>query len=135
MVDEAIRLCPEPLVTLQAECHPYLDQSKVIEACRQRGLVLTAYCPLARGRLAGDPVLAEIAHRTGKTFAQVALRWLMQQKIIAAIPRSSNAKRIAENLDVFDFELSDDDMRRIGALKRPDGRIANPIGRAPVWDA
>ena len=135
MVDEAIRLCPEPLVTLQAECHPYLDQSKVIEACRQRGLVLTAYCPLARGRLAGDPVLADIARRTGKTFAQVALRWLVQQKIIAAIPRSSNAKRIAENLDVFDFELSDDDMRRIGALKRPNGRIANPIGRAPVWDA
>ena len=58
----------------------------------------------------------------------------MQQKIIAAIPRSSNPARIAENLDVFDFELSDDDMRWIGALKRPDGRIANPAGRAPAWD-
>jgi 2,5-diketo-D-gluconate reductase B len=134
MLDEAIRLCPEPLVTLQAECHPYLDQSKVIEACRRRGLVLTAYCPLARGRLNGDPVLADIARRTGKTFAQVALRWLMQQKIVAAIPRSSNPERIAQNLDVFDFVLSDDDMRRIGALKRPDGRIANPAGRAPAWD-
>ena len=134
MLDEAIRLCPEPLVTLQAECHPYLDQTKVIEACRQRGLVLTAYCPLGRGRLQGDPVLADIAQRTGKTFAQVALRWLMQQGVIAAIPRSSNAARIAQNIDVFDFELSNDDMRRIGALKRPDGRIANPIGRAPQWD-
>ncbi len=58
----------------------------------------------------------------------------MQQDIIAAIPRSSNAARIAENIDVFDFELADDDMRRIGALARPDGRIANPTGRAPVWD-
>jgi 2,5-diketo-D-gluconate reductase B len=134
LLDEAIRLCPEPLVTLQAECHPYLDQTTLIEACRRRGLVLTAYCPLARGRLQGDPVLADIARRTGRTFAQVALRWLVQQKIIAAIPRSSNATRIAENLDVFDFELSDDDMRRIGALKRPDGRIANPAGRAPAWD-
>jgi diketogulonate reductase-like aldo/keto reductase len=134
MLDEAIRLCPEPLVTLQAECHPYLDQTKVIAACRQRGLVLTAYCPLARGRLNGDPVLAEIARRTGKTFAQVALRWLMQQEIIAAIPRSSNATRIAQNIDVFDFELTDDDMRRIKALARPDGRIANPGGRAPAWD-
>jgi 2,5-diketo-D-gluconate reductase B len=134
MLDEAIRLCPEPLVTLQVECHPYLDQTKVIAACRERGVVLTAYCPLARGRLAGDPVLAEIGERHGKTCAQVALRWLMQQNVIAAIPRSSNAGRIAENVDVFDFELNEDDMRRISALKRPDGRTANPVGRAPVWD-
>jgi diketogulonate reductase-like aldo/keto reductase len=134
MLDEAIRLCPEPMVTLQVECHPYLDQSKVIAACRERGLVLTAYCPLARGDLVNDPVLAEIAKRTGKTFAQVALRWLMQQNIIAAIPRSSNPVRIAQNIDVFDFKLSDDDMRRIGNLKKPNGRIANPAGRAPQWD-
>ena len=134
MLDEAIRLCPEPLVTLQAECHPYLDQTKVIAACRARGLVLTAYCPLSRGRLQGDPVLTEIGKRKGKTFAQVALRWLMQQGVIAAIPRSSNAERIAQNIDVFDFTLDDDEMRRIGALKRADGRTANPIGRAPVWD-
>ncbi len=134
MLDEAIALCPEPLVTLQAECHPYLDQSKVIAACRARGLILTAYCPLARGRIQGDAVLAEIGRRYGKTCAQVALRWLMQQSVIAAIPRSSNAARIAENIDVFDFELSDDDMRRIKALARPGGRTANPAGRAPVWD-
>jgi diketogulonate reductase-like aldo/keto reductase len=134
MLDEAIRLCPEPLVTLQVECHPYLDQSKVIAACRERGLVLTAYCPLARGGLVNDSVLTEIARRTGKTFAQVALRWLMQQDIIAAIPRSSNPVRIAQNIDLFDFELSDGDMRRIGNLKKPNGRIANPAGRAPQWD-
>jgi 2,5-diketo-D-gluconate reductase B len=134
MLDDAIRLCPEPLVTLQAECHPYLDQTKVIAACRARGLVLTAYCPLARGRLHGDPVLAEIAKRKGKTFAQVALRWLVQQGMIAAIPRSSNPARIAQNIDVFDFALDDEDMQRIGALKRADGRIADPRGRAPVWD-
>jgi 2,5-diketo-D-gluconate reductase B len=134
MLDEAIKLCPEPLVTLQAECHPYLDQSKVIAACRARGLVLTAYCPLGRGRLHDDPVLVEIAKRKGKTFAQVALRWLMQHGIIAAIPRSSNPQRIAQNLDVFDFALDDDEMRRIGALKRADGRIADPHGRAPKWD-
>ena len=134
MLDEAIRLCPEPLVTLQVECHPYLDQSKVIAACRERGLVLTAYCPLARGRIKGDTVLTDIGQRYGKTGAQVALRWLMQQDVITAIPRSSNTARIAENIDVFDFELDEEDVRRIGTLKRPDGRTANPIGRAPVWD-
>jgi 2,5-diketo-D-gluconate reductase B len=134
MIDEAIGLCPEPLVTLQAECHPYLDQTKVIEACRKRGLVLTAYCPLACGRLIGDPVLADIARRLGKTVAQVALRWLMQQTVVAAIPRSSNATRIAENIDVFDFELGVADMARIAALKRPDGRTYNPTDRAPQWD-
>jgi diketogulonate reductase-like aldo/keto reductase len=84
--------------------------------------------------LQGDPVLTEIGKRKGKTFAQVALRWLMQQGVVAAIPRSSNAARIAQNIDVFDFTLDDDEMRRIGALKRADGRTANPIGRAPQWD-
>jgi diketogulonate reductase-like aldo/keto reductase len=120
-------------VTLQVECHPYLDQSKVIAACRERGLVLTAYCPLARGRIKGDPVLTDIGRRYGKTGAQVALCWLMQQDIIAAIPRSSNAVRVGENIDLFDFTLDNDDMRRIGALKRRDGRTANPAGRAPAW--
>jgi 2,5-diketo-D-gluconate reductase B len=134
MLDDAIALCPEPLVTLQVECHPYLDQSKVIAACRERGMVLTAYCPLARGRIEGDPVLTDIGRRHGKSCAQVALRWLMQQQMVAAIPRSSNAARVAENIGVFDFELDDEDMRRIGELKRRDGRTANPVGRAPLWD-
>lgn len=134
LVEEARRLCSEPLATLQAEYHPYLDQSKVLEACRRWGMVFTAYCPLARGRLFNDPVLGEIARTKGKTIAQVALRWLMQQGNIAAIPRSANPKHMAESLQVFDFELTGDEMRRISALKRADGRIANPKGRAPVWD-
>ncbi|MGQ0752053.1 MAG: aldo/keto reductase [Betaproteobacteria bacterium] len=134
LLEEALRLCPEPLVTLQAEYHPYLDQSKVLAYCRSKGLVFTAYCPLARGRLFNDPMLREIAEKKGKTLAQVALRWLMQQGNIAAIPRSSNPKHIAESLDVFDFELTAEEMQRVFALKRPDGRIANPKGRAPAWD-
>jgi len=134
LLEEAIPLCPEPLVTLQAEYHPYLDQSKVLAACRRLGLIFTAYCPLARGRLFNDPVLGEIAESKGKTIAQVALRWLMQQENIAAIPRSANPQHFTESLQVFDFELTQDEMRRICALKRPDGRIANPRGRAPEWD-
>ena len=134
LVEEARRLCPEPLVTLQAEYHPYLDQSKVLAACRRWGMVFTAYCPLARGRLFKDPVLAEIARKKERTVAQVALRWLVQQGNIAPIPRSSDAKHMAESLQVFDFELTAEEMARIAALKRPDGRIANPKGRAPAWD-
>jgi 2,5-diketo-D-gluconate reductase B len=134
MTEEAMRLCPEPLVTLQAEYHPYLDQSKVLAFCRRAGLVFTAYCPLGRGRLFKEPVIAEIARAKGRTIAQVALRWLAQQGNIAPIPRSSNPRHMAESLDIFDFELSEDEMKRIFALKRPDGRIANPAGRAPKWD-
>jgi diketogulonate reductase-like aldo/keto reductase len=134
MTEEAMRLSPEPLVTLQAEYHPYLDQSKVLAFCRKAGLVFTAYCPLGRGRLFKDPVVAEIARAKGRTVAQVALRWLVQQGNIAPIPRSSNPQHMAESLDVFSFTLTDDEMKRIFALKRPDGRIANPAGRAPKWD-
>ncbi|HET6493184.1 MAG TPA: aldo/keto reductase, partial [Burkholderiales bacterium] len=134
LLEEALHLCPEPLVSLQAEYHPYLDQSKVLAYCRKVGLIFTAYCPLARGRLFKDPVLDNIASSKGKTIAQIALRWLMQQGNIAAIPRSSNPRHIAESLDVFDFELTAEEMKRIFALKRPDGRIANPKGRAPAWD-
>jgi 2,5-diketo-D-gluconate reductase B len=135
LLDEAIRLCPEQLDALQAEYHPYLDQSKLLEACRRRGLIFVAYCPLARGRLLGDPVIGDIARRKGKTAAQVALRWLVQQDSVVAIPRSSSPERIASNIDVFGFALADDEMSRIHALERPDGRIANPAGRAPLWDA
>jgi 2,5-diketo-D-gluconate reductase B len=134
LLDQAIALCPEPLVTLQAEYHPYLDQTTLLNACRARGLIYTAYCPLGRGRLFKDPVLGEIARTKSKTIAQVALRWLVQKGIVAPIPRSSNPSRLAENLAVFDFSLSNEEMKRIDALKRPDGRIANPVGRVPPWD-
>ncbi len=134
MLDEAIRLCPEPLVTLQAEYHPYLDQTKVLAYCRSKGLIFMAYCPLGRGRVFNDPVLGEIARSKGKTIAQVALRWLVQQEIVAPIPRSANPAHMAESLDVFNFTLTEDEMKKIHALKQPGGRIANPKGRAPDWD-
>jgi diketogulonate reductase-like aldo/keto reductase len=134
LLDQAIRLCTEPLAALQAEYHPYLDQTKLLNAVRQRGLVYIAYCPLGRGRLFNDPVLGEIAKARGKSIAQIALRWLYQQDI-ASIPRSSNPQRIADNFNIFDFALSDEEMRRISALKRSNGRIANPVERvAGGWD-
>lgn len=134
LTEEAMRLCPEPFSVLQAEYHPYLNQSKVLAFCRKAGLIFMAYCPLGRGRLFKDPVLAEIARNQGRTIAQVALRWQVQQGNIAPIPRSSNPQHMAESLQVFDFALTGEEMNRIHALARPDGRIANPAGRAPAWD-
>jgi 2,5-diketo-D-gluconate reductase B len=134
LLDQALKLCPEPLVALQAEYHPYLDQTKLLNAVRQRGLVYIAYCPLGRGRLFTDPVLGEIAKARGKSIAQIALRWLYQQNV-ASIPRSSNPQRIADNFNIFNFALSDEEMRQISALKRLNGRIANPVERvAGGWD-
>ncbi len=121
LLDQAIKLCPEPLVALQAEYHPYLDQTKLLDAARQRGLIYIAYCPLGRGRLFGDPVLAEIAKARGKSVAQIALRWLFQQNV-ASIPRSSNPQRIADNSRIFDFTLGrrrDAAHRRAEASERP----------------
>lgn len=134
LTQDAMRLCPEPLTTLQAEYHPYLKQTKVLAFCRDAGLLFMAYCPLGRGRMFKEPVLAEIARQRGKTVAQIALRWLVQQGGIVPIPRSSNPGHMAESLRIFDFELSGEEMKRIFALARPDGRIADPAGRAPAWD-
>jgi 2,5-diketo-D-gluconate reductase B len=134
LLDEAQRTCPEPLATLQAEYHPYLDQSKLLDYCRHHDMIFTAYCPLARGRLFNDPVLTAIAQARGKTIAQIVLRWLVQQGNVVPIPRSSNPGRIAQNIEVYDFELNTDEMQRIHSLAKPDGRIANPAGRAPAWD-
>jgi diketogulonate reductase-like aldo/keto reductase len=134
LLDEAVRACPEPLVALQAEYHPYLDQTKLLAAVRRHKLAFIAYCPLGRGTLIDDPVLNEIARTRGRSFAQIALRWLIQQNV-APIPFSSNPQRIADNFNVFDFKLSDEEMARISALKRANGRVANPVGRVPGgWD-
>lgn len=133
LIEEAVRLATEPLVTNQIEVHPFLDQSKVIAACRRHGLSVTAYCPLARGKVPGDPTLAQIGAAHGKSPAQVALRYLVQLGLVV-IPRSGNPQRLAENLAIFDFTLSDAEMADIAKLKRPDGRVVNPP-HAPQWDS
>jgi diketogulonate reductase-like aldo/keto reductase len=97
-------------------------------------MILTAYCPVARGKLLDDPVIGEIARAHGKTAAQVCLRWLIQQPMVAAVPRALEEAHIVENLDVFDFALSDEEMVRIFALRSRQLRIADPPQRAPKWD-
>jgi 2,5-diketo-D-gluconate reductase B len=132
LVREAVRLSSEPLVTNQIEYHPYLDQSKVIAACRAHGLSITAYSPLARGQASKDKVLRRIGEAHGKSAGQVALRWLVQQEIVA-IPRSSKVERLSENIAVFDFELTPAEMDEIFALAHPRGRVVDWSG-GPRWD-
>jgi 2,5-diketo-D-gluconate reductase B len=134
MLEEAVRVCPEPLVTNQIEYHAYLPQDRMLAALRRRGMILTAYCPVARGKLLDDPVVGEIAKSRGKTHAQICLRWLIQQPTVAAVPRALEEAHITENLDVFDWSLSDEEMRRLSALRSRNLRIADPPERAPKWD-
>jgi 2,5-diketo-D-gluconate reductase B len=134
MLDEAVHVCPEPLVTNQVEYHAYLPQDRMLAALRRHGMILTAYCPVARGELIGDPTVGEIAKAHGKSPAQICLRWLIQQPMVAAVPRALQEKHIDDNIDIFDFTLSDDDMRRLSALRSRKIRIADPPERAPKWD-
>jgi diketogulonate reductase-like aldo/keto reductase len=134
MLDEAVQTCAEPLVTNQIEYHAYLPQGRMLAALKRHGMILTAYCPIARGELLGDPVVQEIAKAHGKSPAQIALRWLVQQPMVAAVPRALEEAHIANNLDIFDFSLSTDDMDRLAALRHRKRRIADPPQRAPKWD-
>jgi len=133
LLDEAVARCHEPLACNQVEFHPYLDQSGLLAACRRHGLALTAYSPLAIGRIVKEPMVVEIAAARGRTPGQIALRWLVQQDGVAVIPRSSKVERIRENASIFDFTLSEEEMARIKALARPDGRFVSPSWH-PDWD-
>lgn len=134
LLDEAMGKCPEPLVTNQIEYHAYIRQDKIIAACRKYDLLVTCHVPLARGEVLKDPVINEIAQGHGKTAAQVALRWLVQQPDVGVVPRALTFQEIEENIELFDFELSDAEMARIAALQDRNVRIVDPEVRRPVWD-
>jgi 2,5-diketo-D-gluconate reductase B len=122
------------LVTNQVEYHPYLSQRPVLEQLRAAGMTLTAYCPLGRQVLLHDPDLREIAKDHGRTTAQIALRWLVQQERVITIPGTTTVGRLHENLDALDGpHLTDDEMARISGLAR-GGRVVDPPEKAPVWD-
>lgn len=103
----------------QIEMHPHLQQAETVEFCQRNGIVVEAWSPLKRGQVTEIAELREIGARHGKSAAQVTLRWLLQLDVVV-IPRSVNPQRIAENADLFDFELSDDEMATIATLDRND---------------
>ncbi|GLS01555.1 2,5-didehydrogluconate reductase [Brevundimonas denitrificans] len=121
------------LVTNQVEYHPYLKLTKLLETARDLGSSITAWSPLAQGKIADDATLNAIGRAHGKTAGQVTLRWLIQQNVIA-IPRTAKVSRAEENFDVFDFRLSSEEMDRIHALASPDGRLGDWLDKAFNWD-
>jgi 2,5-diketo-D-gluconate reductase B len=127
---EALDLAP--VIVNQVEYHPFLDQSAVLEVCRDRDAELTAYRPLAKGEVASDPTIAEIAAAHDATPAQVALAWLVGQDQVSAVPKASSPERRRENLAALDLELSADERAAIGAL--PKDRRAVETDWAPDWD-
>ena len=135
LVDEAVALSRHPLACNQIEYHPFLNQDRVLAACRRHGMAVVSYCPLARGtELCPEPAVTAAAERHGKTPAQIMLRWQVQQEGVVAIPRSSNPARIAQNLGVFDFALEADEMAAIDALRARQHRICD-FEFSPEWDA
>lgn len=134
LLEEAAQLSEAPIATDQVEYHPYLSLKTLIAKAHALGTSITAWSPLAQGKVAQDPTLIEIGRAHGKTPGQVTLRWLIQQGVIA-IPRTSNPARIEENFDILDFGLTDDEMTRIHGLARPDGRLGDWLDKAYAWDA
>ena len=134
LLEQALRFSTEPLVTEQLEYHPYLDQRTMLTLLRANGLAVTAYCPLALGRVSTDPTILRIAAGHGRTAAQIALRWLVQQPDVIAIPKTSHVNRLKENLAVFDFALTESEIVEIDNLARPDSRLINEPGWGAEWD-
>ncbi|MCD4659082.1 aldo/keto reductase [Agrobacterium sp.] len=134
LMAEAVKLSKAPIVTNQIEYHPYIDQDVVMAAAKAAGMSVTGYYGIADGKVFADPVLKDIAASRGKSVAQVVLRWLVQQEGVVALSKTVSEARVDENLAIFDFALSADEMAAIRALPRPDGRIVSPDGLAPVWD-
>lgn len=132
MLDEAWAVTTEPLVCNQVEMHPFIDQEKVLAACKKHRMALVAYCPIARGKVPGADALERIGKAHGKSAAQVSLRYLVQRGV-AAIPRTANPEHLKANLDVFDFELTSSEMDELTALKKNHMRVVNPP-HAPQWD-
>ena len=130
MVEEAAR--HSRVFCNQVEYHPYLSQERLRKQATSMDYLLTAYCPLAQGRVRKDAGLKDIGGTYGKAGTQVALRWLIQQANVSAIPKAAGLEHQAANFDIFDFELSDDHMEQIHAMSG-EKRLVNP-GLAPDWE-
>ncbi|CAN5619323.1 aldo/keto reductase [soil metagenome] len=117
-----------PIFTNQVEYHPYIDQDQLLEICEEHNVLLTAYSPLAKGKVLQEEVLTQIGRKYDKTPSQVTLRWLIQQHRVITIPKAASVEHQKINMDIFDFELSEDEIEKIFTL-RSGQRVIQP-----AWD-
>ena len=116
LLERSRSLSSAPIFTDQVKFHPYHGQEELVAYCQEHDVLLTAYSPLAQGRILGDRHLQKIGGRYGKSAAQVALRWVVQQQNMITIPKASTPEHQAANLDVFDFELTAEEMETVASL-------------------
>lgn len=121
-----------PIFCNQVEFHPFLDQLDLLDYAIEKDILLTAYSPLAQGKVMENNVLQKIGENHGKTPAQISLRWLIEQENVVAIPKASTREHLQDNIDIFDFELTDEEFDRIDQLEKTE-RLVNP-SFAPNWD-
>jgi 2,5-diketo-D-gluconate reductase B len=132
LLKQAVEEVKAPIACNQIEYHVLLDQTKVMTYMAEKSLPLVAYCPLAQGRAASDETLIAIGKKHGAEPAQVALKWLLDQKGVAAIPKASRQVSQQANLDALKLQLDDEDRKLIAALPK-DQRFVRPAF-APDWD-
>src|SRR5699024_3692833 len=111
--------------------HPFINQFDILDYAIENDIMLTAYAPLAQGKVIGNETLRDIGKSYNKTEAQIALRWLIEQQNVIAIPKSSSREHLEENFNIFDFNLSDEDFQRIDDMDKSQ-RFVNP-SFAPKW--
>ncbi|WP_439880581.1 aldo/keto reductase [Pontibacter sp. MBLB2868] len=122
-----------PIITNQVEYHPLINQEKLLKYLQEHHITLTAYSPIAQGKVMGQETLKKIGEKYGKNEVQVSLRWLMQQDEVLAIPRTSKLDHLKSNINIFDFELTPEEVQQIDRLKAENTRVVNPPF-APQWD-
>jgi diketogulonate reductase-like aldo/keto reductase len=122
-IDELRGAADVPPVVNQVQFSPFEYRRDLLEACEERGIAIEAYSPLGTGRHLDDPVVAEVAGRTGRTPAQVLIRWCLQHDLIV-LPKSTHRERIEANAQVFDFDLTAEDMAALDGLDATGGTDA-----------
>ncbi|HKT18172.1 MAG TPA: aldo/keto reductase [Stellaceae bacterium] len=133
LLREAVEREKAELLCNQVEYHPFLSQRPLLAMMKRYGMMLTAYAPIARGRVFRDRTLAAIGRKYGKSAGQVALRWLIEQDRVGAVPKAAKREHAAANIEIFDFALSAEDRTAIGALAQ-GGRLVEWGGYSPKWD-